>query len=112
MILHAKMYLDCLATIAHTRINQCCSCLFLGGIITLQDLQSYTAPFKNPVNVTIQNGQYFFYNPPPPASGAVINFIVNILDGRSIDVCMHVYGPLYNALQETHEGARCSSYLR
>lgn len=53
-----------------------------GGIITREDLRLYNASFRNPVNVTIQNGQYVFYNPPPPTSGVVLDFIVNILDGR------------------------------
>lgn len=52
------------------------------GIITREDLLAYHASFKQTVNVTIQNGRYVLYNPPPPTSGAVIDFIINILDGK------------------------------
>jgi gamma-glutamyltranspeptidase/glutathione hydrolase/leukotriene-C4 hydrolase len=52
-----------------------------GGNITLQDLQGYNTTIKDPIKVTLRNGNYTLYNPPPPSGGAVLDFIVGILDG-------------------------------
>lgn len=53
----------------------------LGGNVTLDDLEAYVSSFKVPVNVTLSNGDYTIYNPPPPSSGVVLDFILGILDG-------------------------------
>jgi len=53
----------------------------LGGNITLADLQGYQVSVKPPLNVTLQNGNYTMHNPPPPSGGAILDFIMNILDG-------------------------------
>ncbi|XP_070573107.1 glutathione hydrolase 1 proenzyme-like [Ptychodera flava] len=50
-----------------------------GSIITLDDLKSYRSKRKQPLSVTVRN--LTLYSPPPPASGAVISFIFNILEG-------------------------------
>ena len=52
-----------------------------GGNITATDLRDYRAAIKEPLNLTLKNGRYTLYNPPPPASGAIISFIMSILDG-------------------------------
>ncbi|KAK2183993.1 hypothetical protein NP493_287g01030 [Ridgeia piscesae] len=54
-----------------------------GGIITLQDLKNYTTKIKTPLNITlkINNEILTVYSPPPPASGAVILFMLNVLKG-------------------------------
>uniref|UniRef100_A0A3Q3AHZ1 Glutathione hydrolase n=1 Tax=Kryptolebias marmoratus TaxID=37003 RepID=A0A3Q3AHZ1_KRYMA len=52
-----------------------------GGILTLQDLAMYK------VNVTdawtVPLGEYQMYIPPPPAGGAVLSLVLNILKGSS-----------------------------
>jgi gamma-glutamyltranspeptidase/glutathione hydrolase/leukotriene-C4 hydrolase len=54
-----------------------------GSIITLEDLKAYgeRQVFKSPLTTHLTNGNYTLYNPPPPASGAVLSFILGILDG-------------------------------
>ena len=52
-----------------------------GGIITSDDLSQYRVYDKPPVKVHLQNGQYTVYGPPPPSSGAILQYIFNILDG-------------------------------
>ncbi|KAK3589113.1 hypothetical protein CHS0354_017077 [Potamilus streckersoni] len=51
-----------------------------GGIITKEDLSSYTAVIKEPLNITLHD-QSLVFSPPPPSSGAVYLFILNILSG-------------------------------
>jgi len=53
----------------------------LGGNVTLDDLEGYMSSFKDPVNVTLSNGDYTIYNPPPPSSGVILDFILGVLDG-------------------------------
>lgn len=55
-----------------------------GGNVTLADLESYESSFKDPVNITLRNGNYTIYNPPPPSSGVVLDFILAILDGYNL----------------------------
>jgi gamma-glutamyltranspeptidase / glutathione hydrolase / leukotriene-C4 hydrolase len=52
-----------------------------GSIITLNDLNQFVSKIKTPLNATLDNGRYKLFNPPPPSSGSVLDFIVNILDG-------------------------------
>ncbi|KAK3853171.1 hypothetical protein Pcinc_040274 [Petrolisthes cinctipes] len=51
------------------------------GIITQQDLMSYTAEWKEAINVSLTNGDYHMYSIEPPGSGLILGFILNILDG-------------------------------
>ncbi|CAH1772931.1 unnamed protein product [Owenia fusiformis] len=51
-----------------------------GGIITLDDLDQYTVTTKEPLNITLGDDSVV-YSTPPPGSGAVMELIVNILDG-------------------------------
>ncbi|KAL3857361.1 hypothetical protein ACJMK2_012037 [Sinanodonta woodiana] len=51
-----------------------------GGIITMEDLMKYTAIKKEPLNITLYD-QSVVFAPPPPSSGAVYLFILNILNG-------------------------------
>ncbi len=57
-------------------------CGILGGIIQLEDLRRYTVKVKDPLVVKLENGNYTVYGPPPPASGAIYEFILNIVDGK------------------------------
>ena len=52
-----------------------------GGIITLEDLKNYTVKFRRPLNGTM--GEYAWYSTPPPGSGVVLSFILNILKGET-----------------------------
>ncbi|XP_071111338.1 scoloptoxin SSD14-like [Haliotis cracherodii] len=51
-----------------------------GSIIRKADLAGYTALKKLPLVAKLSDGNTL-YSPPPPASGAVLTFIMNILDG-------------------------------
>ncbi|KAJ7375104.1 hypothetical protein OS493_001838 [Desmophyllum pertusum] len=50
-----------------------------GGIFTLDDLKNYQVKFRRPMNGTV--GNYSWYSTPPPGSGVVLSFILNILKG-------------------------------
>ena len=58
----------------------------IDGIITTQDLANYTAKIKTPLNITVRrkNGNFMLFSPPPPLSGAIDLFILNILKGRHV----------------------------
>ena len=51
-----------------------------GGIITLDDLKNYRVKFRQPMNGSL--GNYSWYSTPPPGSGVVLSFILNILKGK------------------------------
>ncbi|XP_042208177.1 scoloptoxin SSD14-like isoform X2 [Homarus americanus] len=51
-----------------------------GGIITAEDLRRYTPVWKDAVNVSIEQGDYTLYSVPPPGSGLIVGFILNIMD--------------------------------
>ncbi|XP_076080122.1 glutathione hydrolase 1 proenzyme-like [Mytilus galloprovincialis] len=55
-----------------------------GGIITENDLAGYTALVKNPLVVKL-NSERTVFSPPPPSSGAIVQFILNILDGYNLN---------------------------
>lgn len=56
-----------------------------GGIFTLDDLKNYKVKFKRPTNGTV--GNYSWYSTPPPGSGVVLGFIINILKGKLLSTC-------------------------
>lgn len=51
-----------------------------GGIFSIEDLTSYRPKWGSPVEAKLFNGETL-YNFPLPATGSVINFIINILNG-------------------------------
>ncbi|XP_061163773.1 glutathione hydrolase 1 proenzyme-like [Saccostrea echinata] len=51
--------------------------------ISENDLRNYKAKFEEPLKVTMRDGSVL-YSPKPPASGAVLSFILNILDGYNM----------------------------
>ncbi|KAK6183728.1 hypothetical protein SNE40_006339 [Patella caerulea] len=55
-----------------------------GGIITSDDLKNYVAEVKDSVSITIHDN-IKVYSPPPPSSGVVFQYILNILDGYNMD---------------------------
>lgn len=56
----------------------------LGGIITQEDMDSYTADWVDPVNVHLENLGMQLYSVPSPGSGAILAYILNILDSFNI----------------------------
>ena len=58
-----------------------CTYNSLGGIIIHEDLRNATALLKPVVITSLENGKMTVYGPPPPSSGAVVQFALNILDG-------------------------------
>lgn len=52
----------------------------IGSIITKEDLEIYEPKWRDPVSVELQGGIQF-YSVPPPGSGALVAFILSILDG-------------------------------
>ena len=56
----------------------------LGGIITMKDMKGYKARWEVPVSVHLESLNATLYSVPPPASGAVLAFILNILDNYNI----------------------------
>ncbi|KAK9504403.1 hypothetical protein O3M35_010743 [Rhynocoris fuscipes] len=54
-----------------------------GGIITEDDLISYSPEWIEPVSVKLHGGETV-YSVPPPGSGAILTLILSILDGYNI----------------------------
>ena len=59
-----------------------------GGIFTLDDLENYKVKFRRPMNGTL--GNYSWYSTPPPGSGVVLSFILNILKGK-LAICNNLW---------------------
>ena len=55
-----------------------------GGIITMEDMEGYKVRWEEPVSVHLESLNATLYSVPPPASGAVLAFILNILDNYNI----------------------------
>ncbi|ESO97810.1 hypothetical protein LOTGIDRAFT_152913 [Lottia gigantea] len=51
-----------------------------GGIITSDDLRNYVATVDDPVSIKLYDG-ITVYSPPPPSTGAVFQYVLNILNG-------------------------------
>ena len=52
------------------------------GTITADDLRNYEARVRDALSVHLDNGNLTMYGPPPPSSGTIAQFIMNILDGK------------------------------
>lgn len=52
----------------------------LGGIITIEDFVKYKAEWKKPVSTKLK-GDYTLHSVPLPASGMILAFILNIMNG-------------------------------
>ncbi|XP_072271679.1 glutathione hydrolase 5 proenzyme isoform X2 [Pyxicephalus adspersus] len=50
-----------------------------GSFLTEDDLQNYKVQIVKPLNFSL--GSNTLYSPPPPAGGAILSFILNILEG-------------------------------
>ncbi|XP_021926880.1 gamma-glutamyltranspeptidase 1-like isoform X2 [Zootermopsis nevadensis] len=52
----------------------------MGGIITEEDMASYRVKWDEPITVNLQDKMTLF-STPPPGSGILLGFVLNILDG-------------------------------
>ncbi|XP_021944115.1 scoloptoxin SSD14 isoform X3 [Folsomia candida] len=52
----------------------------LGGIMTYQDMLSYTTSWSDPLMTSLSNG-YTHFTTPPPGSGLILSFILKLMDG-------------------------------
>ncbi|KAJ8313340.1 hypothetical protein KUTeg_009126 [Tegillarca granosa] len=55
-----------------------------GALINSTDLKNYVVKSTNPLTIKLLDGSVLF-SPPPPSGGAVLSFILNILDGFQIN---------------------------
>ena len=53
------------------------------GTITVSDLENYYTSVEQPVAVQLNNGNYTVIAPQPPSSGVVLEFMLQILDGKA-----------------------------
>lgn len=51
-----------------------------GSLLTVQDLAAFQPEVVAPLEMAL--GNYTLYSPPPPAGGAILNFILNVLQGK------------------------------
>ncbi|XP_057663746.1 glutathione hydrolase 1 proenzyme-like [Diorhabda carinulata] len=56
----------------------------IGGIISEQDMREYDVDWLDPIETTLQNGDHI-HTFPAPGSGAILIFILNILDGFNLN---------------------------
>ncbi|XP_018428261.1 PREDICTED: gamma-glutamyltransferase 5 [Nanorana parkeri] len=50
-----------------------------GSFLTEDDLQNYKVQIVRPLNFSL--GSHTLYSPPPPAGGAILSFLLNVLEG-------------------------------
>uniref|UniRef100_A0A1A7XQA0 Gamma-glutamyltransferase 5 n=1 Tax=Iconisemion striatum TaxID=60296 RepID=A0A1A7XQA0_9TELE len=74
-----------------------------GGKLTLEDLASYNVTVTDAWTVPI--GEYQMYIPPPPAGGAILSLILNIMTGN------HIRSLISNDRTHDHQYYNISSYL-
>lgn len=56
-------------------------CLTSGSGLTPQDLASFQAEVVEALEMPL--GDYTLYSPPPPAGGAILSLILNVLQGKT-----------------------------
>lgn len=54
-----------------------------GGIITEKDLENYAPVWRSPTKITLKNN-FTVYSAPPPGSGPLLSYMLNILDGYNL----------------------------
>jgi gamma-glutamyltranspeptidase/glutathione hydrolase/leukotriene-C4 hydrolase len=52
-----------------------------GSLLTVQDLAAFQPEVVEPLEMPL--GNYTLYSPPPPAGGAILSFILNVLKGKT-----------------------------
>ena len=76
-----------------------------GGNITYADLSGYTAEWMAPVTASLRSERLTLHSVPPPASGAVLAAILNILDTYDITAEVSDTGLLYHRIVESFKWA-------
>lgn len=56
-------------------------CLTSGSRLTLQDLASFQPEVVDALEMPL--GDYTLYSPPPPAAGAILSLVLNVLKGET-----------------------------
>ena len=56
--------------------------ILIGGIWTAKDLKDYQPQWQEPVKANLLNVRKTIISTPPPTSGGVMAYILNILDGK------------------------------
>lgn len=56
----------------------------IGGIISAEDMRQYDVDWVDPIETTFKNGDHL-YTFPAPGSGAILTFILNVLDGYNLN---------------------------
>ncbi|XP_067130268.1 scoloptoxin SSD14-like isoform X2 [Centruroides vittatus] len=54
-----------------------------GGIITENDMLKYTPVWRKPTKISLNNG-FTVYSAPPPGSGCLLSYMLNVLDGYNL----------------------------
>jgi len=75
--------------------------LVLGGIITFDDFAKYHAITRKPINLSLRNGDTLLAAP-PPASGGLLTFILNIMDGYKDLNAANLANSLNNTVKYYH----------
>lgn len=60
-------------------------CLTSGSRLTLQDLASFQPEVVDALEMPL--GDYTLYSPPPPAAGAILSLVLNVLKGETPPRC-------------------------
>lgn len=47
----------------------------------MEDLQNYTVKVEEPVSVELGHGHFRMFSVPPPGSGALVAFFLNVMEG-------------------------------
>ena len=58
------------------------------GTITVADLENYYTSVEEPLEVHLYNGNYTVLAPQPPSGGVVLEFMLKILDGKEVSLCV------------------------
>ena len=77
----------------------------IGGNITFEDLSGYSVEWMTPVMASLRSESLTLYSVPPPASGAVLAAILNILDTYDINAETGDIGLLYHRMVESFKWA-------
>ena len=76
-----------------------------GGNITFEDLSGYKVEWMTPVMTSLRSESLTLHSVPPPASGAVLAAILNILDTYEITAEVTDIGLLYHRMVESFKWA-------
>lgn len=78
----------------------------MGGIITEEDMRNYKPVWRDPITVRLHGDT--LYTSPPPGSGALLAFILNILDG--FNMTSESMSTLHNMTTTVHRMVEAFKY--